>query len=169
MGFLLFIVALIALIVYLNKKEKKLRGQFNIPSEAKKIFYYGGYTINLKPKIYFWNNDNTLFLCDPKTSDRHLTISKDNILNFSLEGEYHRDTKVTGGGASVGGAIVGGAIAGPVGAIVGGRKKTKTKTTTVDTRKVILKFKENNIEKGMILDYGIYDKLCFMCPEKKIA
>jgi hypothetical protein len=175
---LLFIVIIVAIIVFLVKKENKLRKDFNIPGKAKKVDYYQGYTTILSSKIYFWDDNSELYFCDPKHTT-NIKISKDSIISFNMVGEYHESTSTTGGGVkgggtSIGGAVVGGVLLGPVGAIIGSRKKVKSKpikTTThvTDTRKVILKFKENDMEKGMVLDKIIFDVLSFICPEKKIA
>lgn len=176
--FLLVIVAIIFLCVHSNKKEKVRKLSLNVPSGTKKVRYYEGYSENLSGYLYFWHDNNSLTFCDPKGNGRHIEISKDNILNFNMIGEYHEDIKTTGGevkggGVSVLGAAAGGAIAGPVGMVLGGRKKVKSKpvkttTTVTDTRKTILKFKENGEEKGMVLDKSIYDVLRFICPEKEI-
>jgi hypothetical protein len=176
--FLLIIVAIIFLCVHSSKKEKERKSSLNVPDGTGKIRYYEGYSEKLSSHLYFWHDNNSLTFCDSNGDGRHIVISKENILNFNMIGEYHEDTKVTGGkvkggGVSVVGAVAGGAIAGPVGMILGGRKKVKSKpikttTTVTDTRKIILKFKENEEEKGMILDKSVYDVLCFVCPEKKI-
>lgn len=177
--FLILCIIIIALIVHSIKKEKAKRLEFNIPKGSKKIMYFKGYTENLSSKLYFWNDNNSITLCDPKGDGKHIKISKDNIQNFTMIGEYHEDTVVTGGktkggGVSIVGAVAGGAVAGPLGAAVAGRKKVKSKpikttTTVTDTRKTIIKFIENREEKGMVLDKQVYDALCFICPEKKIS
>lgn len=49
-------------------------------------------------------------------------------------GSKYATTNVSGGGASIGGAVVGAAIAGVPGAIIGGRKKVKSKEVVHDER-----------------------------------
>ncbi|MCR3758922.1 hypothetical protein KYB31_07950 [Clostridium felsineum] len=159
-----------------NVKEEK-REKIMIPRGLKLINYYGGYNRKLSGKLFFENRSNGICLYD-RINNLKVLILKRNILNFSMNGEYHRDAVVSGGeiqggGSSIGGAIVGEFLDGPSGAIIGSRKKVtsnpiKTEINVTDTRKIILKFKENEQERGMILDKSIWDDLCFLCPEKKI-
>gem|GEM_PF-2717177 len=167
--FLIIFIAFIAFCIYSARKENEKRIKFNIPKEAKKMRYYEGYSEPLSRKIYIWNNNNDLKICSPKISDKHIVIHRQDIISFNMIGEFYQTTTSKGGGRSLGGAVAGGVLLGGVGAIIGSKKKVKTTTSTTDTRKVILKFKENNIEKGMILDKDVNKLLCFMCPEKKIA
>lgn len=161
-----------------EKERKKQEPKILIPRGLSKIRYYGGYNKKLSDWLFFEKSSESICFYD-KRENLKILVKKSNVLNFSMNGEYHESTQVTGGevkggGVSVGGALVGAAVAGPAGAIIGGRKKVKstpvqTTTTVTDTRKVILKFKESEQEQGMILDKDIWETLCFMCPEKKIA
>lgn len=177
--FLLIVAIIIFLCVRSSKKEKSRKLALNVPNGTGKVRYYEGYSEKLNSFLYFWHDNNSLTFCDPKGDGRHIVLNKDSILNFNMIGEYHESVNVTGGkvkggGVSVVGAVAGGAVAGPVGMVLGVRKKVKSKpvkttTTVTDTRKTIIKFKENEDEKGMVLDKSVYDVLCFVCPEKKIV
>lgn len=155
--------------------RKKLSEEYGIPKKAVKIYYYGRYSKKLGSKIYYWEDDDKIFFNDIKTNT-NIIINKDDVISFNTIGEYKETQKISGGkvkggGVSLGGAVVGGAIAGPVGAIIGGRKKVKSKpikteTVVTDTRKVVLCFKENEIREQMLLGYYIYEKLCTICPDK---
>lgn len=159
-----------------SAEDEKLE-KIMIPKGLRKIEYYGGYKTELSSKLFFENRSNGICLYD-KENNFKVLILKRNILNFSISGEYHRDTivsggEIRGGGSSIGGAIIGELLDGNTGAIIGSRKKTtstpiKTEVKTTDSRKIILKFKEDEQERGMILDKSIWDDLCFLCPEKKI-
>lgn len=170
--FVIIIVFLITLGIISGKKTTKTKLQYNIPTCATYIAYKGGYDIPLSKILFFYHDNNALSFWDKKQPDHHITINKSDIINFSMIGEYSQTNSISGGGVSLGGAVVGGAILGPVGMVMGGRKKVKkikSTTHTVDTRKTIIKFNSDKVEKGMIFDKKIYEILCFMCPEKKIV
>lgn len=160
-----------------EKERKDIEPKISIPAGLPKVRYYGGYNKKLSDWLLFENNNQSILFYDKKENLK-VWVWKEDILSFSMNGEYRESMQVTGGevkggGVSVGGALVGAAVAGSVGAIIGSRKKIestpiKSTTTVTDTRKVILKFKENGVEQGMILDKGLWETLCFMCPEKKI-
>lgn len=168
---LLVIIVLIVLCVFLSiRGENKKRERLNVPKQAYTIMYFDGYDKPLNSSLYYWRESDTLNLCENKKKGdaERITIHKDNVLSFTTSGELTVTSDVKGGGVSLGGAVVGGALLGPVGAIVGGRKKVKTQTKTVDTRKTYLKFLENNIEKTIVLNYAVYNDLCILCMDKKI-
>lgn len=164
----------IALIV-IRKSNEKMRKDHNIPKNAIKVRYYGGYKKKLSRKIYYWASLGSIFFNDPET-DSVIKINEYDIISFNTIGKYNVSQKisggqVSGGGVSFGGAVVGGIIAGPVGAIIGGRKKVKsepirTENVVTDTRSVVLYFNEYNSNQKMILDYVLYKKLCTICPGK---
>lgn len=171
------ILAIILLIVFFaNQSAKKNRAYLleqGVPADHKAVMYYQGYNVSLNNPILFWITPDALHLCEscPRKKGGDLTkisIPKENIIAFTKTGELTAQTNVSGGGASIGGALVGAAVAGPVGAIIGGRKKVKTHTTTMDNRRTILKFTEGGIEKSIQLGYEIFDSLCLFCIEKKI-
>lgn len=55
-------------------------------------------------------------------------------VSVSTSGNKYSTTEVSGGGVSVGGAVIGAAIAGVPGAVIGGRKKVKSKEVVHDDR-----------------------------------
>lgn len=174
MIYVFIIVAIITLSIVGGIKQRKKRNEnYNVPLTSKRVRYFGGYTKKLSSSLYSWNEDATLNFFDDRSKEQ-ISITKDSILNFSMVGEYHETISgggSKGGGTSIGGALVGGVLLGGAGAILGSRKKVKAvpiRTTVNDTRKTVLKFKEDGTDKGMMLDKKIYDTLCFMCPEKKI-
>lgn len=61
-------------------------------------------------------------------------LEHDLRVTISTSGSKYSTTNVSGGGVSVGGAVVGDAIAGVPGAVIGGRKKVKSKEVVHDDR-----------------------------------
>lgn len=55
-------------------------------------------------------------------------------VTVNTSGGRYSTTEVSGGGASIGGAVIGAAIAGVPGAVIGGRKKVKSKEVVHDDR-----------------------------------
>ncbi len=173
--FLLIIFAIAFPISFSSKKEKGRKQKWGIPLNAPKIDYYSGYDAPLFNKLYYVCDDaeKPLQLCEALPNDkkepRKIMIDKKDIVLFSKLGDIRTWETTKGGGVSVGGAVIGGALMGPAGAILGGRKKTKTETHTQDDRKTVLTFMENGREKTIFLGYAIYGKLCWYCHEKKDA
>lgn len=170
MVFLVIIALAILWIVLVRRKEKNKRERLGVPKGAYKIHYYNGYDKQMSHKLYYWKDNNSLNFCDTveKNGPIHITIPKECVLSFTSTGELSTQTNVSGGGVSLGGAAVGGVLLGPVGAIIGGRKKVKTKTSTTDSRRTIIRFTENGMDKSIMLTYPIYNDLCLLCMEKKV-
>jgi hypothetical protein len=87
---------------------------------------------------------------------------------YVVEGEFTRETKISGGGTSIGGAIVGAVVAGGVGAVIGSRKSIKSEIINHDNRKVVLVYKNNNevIRESFEISYlVVFEKLI---PDKDI-
>jgi hypothetical protein len=169
MGGILFIICVAFVIIKIQKKRKKVFSDLGIPPTAIKVKYYKNYTPRSNSeKVYFWNDNASISFCNPKKT-MNIKILKEDIISFNMLGEYHESTNVSGGGVSIGGAIAGAAVAGPVGAIIGGGKKVKTETIIDDSRKTVIRYNENNINNGIIVDKSVFNILCFMCPEKKIS
>lgn len=158
-----------------NKKVQKEK--IMIPQGLEEIEYYGGYNKELSNKLFLENRSNGICLYD-KANNLKVLVLKRNIINFSMVGDYNRDSivsggKLEGGDFSLWGSIKGKMLYGDVGELVYARKKytnspIKTEVNVTDTRKIILKFKENEQERGMVLDKSMWEHLCFLCPEKKI-
>jgi len=185
--FIIIVGAIVATSVLVKVTNSKSKKADNIPKAAKEIVYFGGDITNYKniALISYWIDGNVLkFWGNPaqraqlaklEKAERCVSINKADIINFSIQGEYSQTSSTSGGGGggvSVGGAVVGGVLLGPVGAILGGHKKSKkvvSSTQTIDKRKTVLKFNEAGSEKTMLLDKKIYDNLCYWIPEKKIS
>lgn len=151
----------------ISPKKKARPGKDGIPKKTGIVAYFKGYDKTLSMYLLYWVQNNVLNLCEAnRKSPVTISIPKENIITIVKSGEVVSYSSVKGGGVSVGGAIVGAAIAGPVGAVLGGRKKVKSTTVTTDSRRVILQFKENNVEKSLLLGYSIYDELCLFCADK---
>lgn len=176
--YLLIIAGLIIsfiIVIIMKKRETKLKIEHHIPTYASKIRYYGGYDKELSRKLYCWINSYGICLNDLKT-DNFIKINRQDIMGFNTLGEYKVTQKisggeVSGGGVSIAGAIIGNIIAGPVGAIIGGRKKVKstpvkTENVVTDTRSVVVYFSEYNSSKKLILEYKVYEDLCIRFPSK---
>ena len=57
-------------------------------------------------------------------------------VTVNTSGSRYSTTEISGGGASIGGAVIGAAIAGVPGAVIGGRKKVKSKEIVHDDRRL---------------------------------
>lgn len=168
---LLIFIVIVGLVIINMITENNARKKFEIPSSGKKIKYFQGYNKPLKKEIYYWRDSRSLHFCNSRSKSEPLriVIPKDNIIGFAMIGDLITSTSIKGGGTSLGGAAVGGLLLGPVGAIIGSRKKVKSKTKTDDTRQVVLNFKEDNTEKAILLDHLIYNDLCVFCASKRLA
>jgi hypothetical protein len=153
--FVLFVFAVIGAFLWLifaalRRSGRRKLAQYGIPSNAYLFLYESGLA-NIRPGfVYGWRDENGLtFVADKDGTKR--TIPLDRIVAL----QYNQDIQTfsTGGGRSITGAVVGGVIAGPVGAVVGGRSKAKTKT--VDRSTVHLRVRgESDIEVDIIFKGG---------------
>lgn len=185
LGVISFLVWLIAFGYHKNKEHAAERNARNtafkehwhIPEGTPQAMYHDG----AENKFFYINYDSTNCVLnlwensalDNSVTPYHKSIKKDDIVAFTQLGDITniQNVQTKGGGPSIGGAIIGNAIAGPVGAVIGGHKKVRTKTinTTTDTRQVVLKFKDNGVEKSIVLSFSpTYSLLCRWIPEKKI-
>ncbi|MBK5243703.1 MAG: hypothetical protein JJE18_01530 [Eubacteriaceae bacterium] len=179
MGVFLFLVFVILIFIFLvkardtmaKKKKEKLKS-LNIPVSHKIMQYFRGYDKTISSVVYYWESNGVLNFLDAKPVGvpTHIKIPKEQIINFMMIGDMTSNTSVSvkGGGVSLGGAAVGGVLLGPVGAIIGGRKKVKStsKTVKTDNRQVVLNFKENGSDKSILIDKSIYPELCMICGGK---
>jgi len=94
-----------------------------------------------------------------------LELPLDDFIYFKQDGSVQYSTEISGGGVSIGGALIGGAIAGDVGAIIGSQKPISTKQVEHDSRKTIIKTKDNEF----ICDYDFYDVLMKVVPQKEFS
>lgn len=94
-----------------------------------------------------------------------LDLPLDDFIYFKQDGSVEYSTEISGGGVSIGGALIGGAIAGDVGAIIGSQKPISTKQVEHDSRKTIIKTKDNEF----ICDYDFYDVLMKVVPQKEFS
>lgn len=169
------VLTIILLIVFFSTRNGQKKRAYlleqGVPADHKAAMCYeGGAPSNL---VLFWTTPDALHLCASRPQVKggdltKITIPKDDIVAFTMTGDVTTQTNVKGGGASIGGALVGAAVAGPVGALIGGHKKVKTQTTTTDTRRTFLKFRESGAEKTMQFSDELYNELCLFCLEKKI-
>lgn len=167
----------------IKKNMQELQFRYHCPDNYSDnaVFCYGESEVFRGGKLYgVWKSNNTInFLnCITVGGNNHsyVEIPVSSIKAYKLEGESHYVSNVSGGGGggrSIGGAIIGGAIAGPVGAIVGGRKKNKeikTETIHIDNRKTLLYFVADNKEQCESFNgTTLYEFLLKKCPEKEFA
>lgn len=153
-----------------SKKIKKFMETYNIPQGATLVNYFGGCFGNRQCLVFLRVNATEIHLCEYnlKSKPFFACISKDNLIAFTQIGEYSSNSIVSGGGVSLGGAAVGAVLFGPVGAVVGGRKKVKTQVQATDTRKTVIKYRADGSEKSFVLSGSAYDMLCCNFIEKKI-
>lgn len=117
----------------------KRRTQLNIPLNATLFIYNGGHPELPAGKVSGWQSDESVEFTEMK-SGHHVSISKTAIRSIDLHSDVQ--TVTTGGGRSLTGAVIGDVVAGPIGAIVGGTKKAKTKT--IDQSTVHMRVTDSN-------------------------
>lgn len=105
-----------------------------------------------------------------------ISIPKNRIEYFSIDGEIYRENKISGGGgggSSVSGAIIGGIIAGDAGAIIGSRKKTeeiKSELITHDTRAAYINIFDANEQRfSLWIKFNYVSVLQELLPEKEFS
>ena len=175
--FLLFVFAIAFPISLGSKKEKCRKEKWGIPSNAPKVQYYGGYDTPLHGNLYFsYDKSHESFDFwealpnEKKGLPKKVEIRKDDIIAFTTIGDLTQITKTTGGGTSLLGAAAGAVTFGAAGAIVGSRKKSKTTTETKDTRKAVIKYKEEEKEKSFVVSHAfVYDALAQYATEKTVG
>jgi hypothetical protein len=106
---------------------------------------------------YFWINDeHFLSIIDYNEESFEIEINSsaedfplgerkikiDDIDYYLVTGSLRTEQVVSGGGSSLTGAIVGGIVAGGVGAVIGSRKKIKSKSVEKDDRKLVLVYRQ---------------------------
>lgn len=97
-----------------------------------------------------------------------IKIKINNIRYFGITGDVENITNVSGGGTSYGKAVIGAALFGPVGAIVGSRKKIQTSHEKIDTREVELKYQNGELLETILFPFDLYNGLEQIIPELEI-
>jgi hypothetical protein len=139
MGIIIFILILVVLFVVFpivgSKNEQKRRANYQVPKTAYALQYLGGLSGVQNGLVYVWRQGDTVsFVAKKDGTTRSVDLS--NVLHVQFNSNIQ--TINTGSGRSIGGAIVGEIVAGPVGAIVGSRSKTKTKTVDNSTINIVV-------------------------------
>lgn len=181
-----------------KEKYSRYKKSSAIPNSAPYIFFKGisfwiwkdNNNIYLNPRITspndikFWivNNGSRLKIDNVYSElpgrilhlDDILKIPLSNIKHFTVEGDFYRENKISGGGgggSSISGAIIGGIVAGEVGAIIGSRKKTNEITSTLiehDTRCTVLTYVDDSgVERTLKFDFSAHKILNDFIPEKE--
>lgn len=121
-----------------------------------------------------WKSDDKLNFCDLLNDDIAI-IYIDKIKFYAKNGEEHFYNKISGGGgggSSIGGAIVGGAIAGPVGAIIGSRKKVneiRSEVQKIDNSQTTIYYVDDGVSKSIVFSASdLYNYLLKIIPEKEM-
>lgn len=169
------------------KEYKEKLNEIIIPKNARKIrisFDEFLFDKEIRKWYYFsWCDESNMYLFPtepiipgisryPELSI--ITIPKGSIISYSVEGDFYRETKISGGGgggSSIGGAIVGGLIAGETGAIIGSRNKIDKINSEIiehDTRHIKFKVYDNEEIKSIWLNFINYESLKDIIPEKDI-
>ena len=130
-----------------------------VPYSAKilKINKYGSREFKTPLISQLWLDGQTLhiFMCDDKkslSSVVHEELKLNDINYYFDSGVHYTENKISGGGggaSTLGGAVVGGVLFGPVGAVIGSRKKVDSVTSKLlvhDTRETILKYTKQGSE-----------------------
>jgi hypothetical protein len=146
----LLMAGVVTAIMLSSKAEKARRDKYGIPSSAHLVPYQSGLAGIAPGNVYVWRDEEGIQFVGQLNGTKR-TIPLDRIVSL----QYNQDiqTYSTGGGRSISGAVVGMAVAGTVGAIVGGRSKSKTKT--VDRSTVNLRVKTDaGVEIDIIFQGG---------------
>ncbi len=179
----IIIVALICVLgAYLHTKNKQynkriqtLNNKYRIPeNKVESACVKGENNIYRQVNYTIWKNKNALNFCD-MANDKVERISLDSIEYFTKSGEEHYYNKISGGGGggtSIGGAIIGGALAGPVGAVIGSRKKVKkikSEVEKIDNSQTIICFLSDGERRYLIFSSSdLYNYLLKAIPEYEI-
>lgn len=167
-------------LTYQDKKKNIL-----IPGNALNVTFLDHTNVlgnNFAPMEYLiWADKNiiSLFSSEPTIENMQyyneieiLSIPRESIQYFTLQGELFRETRISGGGgggSSIGGAIIGGLLGGETGAIIGSRKEVEGVRSEIiehDSRKTLLVLNENNQRKEVFLNHESFEKFREMIPEK---
>ena len=97
-----------------------------------------------------------------------IRINLKDIRYFGVKGEVENITNISGGGISYGKAIIGAALFGPVGAIVGSRKKIQTSHEKIDTREIELKYQNGELLETILFPFDLYNGLEQILPELEV-
>lgn len=108
-----------------HKSLLKRREGLGIPANAELLTYQGGNPNLPSGQVSAWADETCVYFTEMQ-SGQQLGIPRIRIQRAELKQDVQSIT--TGGGRSLTGAVVGDMVAGPVGAIVGSRKSTKTRT-----------------------------------------
>ena len=102
-------------------------------------------------------------------------LKSEEFISFSVKGQKKYVTEISGGGGggtSISGAIIGGAVAGPVGAVIGSRKKSKpvkSEIYQIGNVYTVMHIKINGRNASLTFeDDKLYYDLMSICPEKEI-
>jgi hypothetical protein len=106
-------------------------------------------------------------------------IFKKDIIYYTVEGNQSHEQKISGGGGTIGGvsiagAAVGGILFGPIGMIIGSRKKTeiqeiKSETITKDNRKLVLYYSRNSKTEKIEFSADSYADFKRILPEYDLS
>lgn len=97
-----------------------------------------------------------------------IRIKIEDIDYYLVKGSLNTEQVVTGGGSSLTGAVVGGIVAGGVGAIIGSRKKIKTKSIVKDNREIVLVYRQSKKVIKKIFPFQQYNEMFeLLLPEKE--
>lgn len=132
----LLIVIFVVFPILGSVREKKFRARYEVHTDARAFQYLGGLSGVRPGLVYAWRDEDGLKFV-AKRDGTHKDVPFSNIVKVQFNSDVQ--TVTTGGGRSIGGAIVGDVIAGPIGAIVGSKKKATTKTIDRSTVDVVAK------------------------------
>lgn len=119
--------------------------------------------------------DKIVKLWDDKYIEKQFkVIAYENVEYFTVKGDVHYETNVSGGGANIQGAAKGAFLFGDAGAIVGSRVGTEISSSTrsVDNRRLMVRLKSTGEEICIATQYKIEELLFVlrkMIPEKEYS
>ena len=119
--------------------------------------------------------DKIAKLWDDKYIEKQFkVIAYKNVEYFTVKGDVHYETNVSGGGANIQGAAKGAFLFGDAGAIVGSRVGTEISSSTksVDNRRLMLRLKNTGEEICIATQYKVEELLFVlrkMIPEKEYS
>lgn len=117
---------------HINAIKQEQKAKHAVPQDAPIVTYVyrnGPIVCPFTYQTYLSNNKLCFYETDSNSVNAsYFDIDVEDIQCFEQTGEVYKETKISGGGgggSSLAGAVIGGTVAGPIGAVIGSRKKLR--------------------------------------------